>query len=159
MKNLLRQSILDGLIYSTVYFFSFLLSSKLFVDGGETAGMYFLINTFLTIIIFFGAVISGLIISSALGKRLIILKAILFFIICEIVTFLFLSEIAFFGLFINQQDIQTEFHGQNSIALDIYYFRKYRNMSFSIAGLMASLILILKYYLFNNIKSTTDKSK
>jgi hypothetical protein len=149
MKNTLRQNILDALVYSTVYLFSFQFLSNMFVDGGETGGMFFLISVISTIIISIGVFVTGLLFSVALGKRFIILKSIMFFIICEIVAFMMLSEIAFFGVFQNLQARQIEFNGQDSIATDIYHFRKYRNMSFSIAGLISSVVLTCKYYIFD----------
>lgn len=149
MKNTLRQNILDTLVYSTVYFFSFQFLSKMFVDGGETGGMFFLISVLSTIIISIGVFIAGLLFSVALGNRLIIIKTIMFFIICEIIAFMVLSEIAFFGIFQSLHARQIEFNGQNSIAVDIFHFRKNRNMSFSIAGLISSVVLTCKYYLFD----------
>lgn len=149
MKNTLRQNILDALVYSTVYFFSFQFLSNMFVDGGETGGMFLLISVLSTIMISIGVFITGLLFSVALGNRLIIFKTIMFFIICEIVAFMVLSEIAFFGVFQNLHARQIEFNGQDSIAADIYHFRKYRNMSFSIAGLISSIGLTVKYYLFD----------
>ena len=149
MENTFKQNIFDALVYSIVYFFSFQLFSKIFVDGRETGAMFLLISLLTTIFIFLGVAISGQLFSFIAIKQFIVLKAVVFFIICEIIAYLILSEIAFFGLFQNLNSRQIEFRGQETIANNIYHFRMYRNMTFSLAGFISSVVLTTKYYLNN----------
>ena len=151
MKNTFRQNIFDALLYSIVYFLSFQLFSK--IESGQTRAMFLLISLMATIMIFISTAISGLLFSTVAEKQLIVWKAIAFFIICEIIAYVLLSEIAFFGLFQNLSARQIEFSGQGIVADDIYHFRKNRNMTFSIAGLISSVVLTAKYYLYNRTRN------
>ena len=84
------------------------------------------------------------------------MKAIVFFIICETIAYITLSEIAFFGLFQKLSSRQIEFRGQETIANNIYHFRMYRNMTFSLAGITSSIVLTTKYYM-NNKKINNNR--
>ena len=143
LSNNIKLSLKDTLLFGPSYFIIFLFLIKTFSDGGQTTGMFVLIDLFIVIIVTVYYLLLNLTMQFT-GKTMGILsKTLFFFVLAELSAYTLTGEIPIFGLLRQYVYSKNSYSGNKSLDNSIYSFRQGRDFAFSIAGSMSAIIFIV----------------
>ena len=141
--NNIKQSFKDTLLFDCFYFIIFLFLIGTFSDGGQTTGMFVLIDFLVVATVTVYYFIFSFIIKLTDKRIGILLTALLLFVLAELSVLTLSGELPIFGLLQKNFHSKKSYSSDNSLDNGIYLFRQSRDLAFSIAGFTSAIFFVI----------------